>query len=65
MLWALLQETLASPEGAKRLLEYLVNMAMEVSRHVGAAPHARKHRFVEEESLMFHPRLAAVSQPTQ
>ena len=39
----LLQEVFAQPEGAKRLLEYLLNQAMqaEVADHVKAGPHER------------------------
>lgn len=39
----LLQEVFSTPDGAKRLLEALVNQAMqaEASRHVGAEPHQR------------------------
>jgi len=43
VLGRLLQEVFSEPGGAKRVLEYLVNQAMqaEVSDHVKAAPHER------------------------
>jgi transposase-like protein len=43
VLGRLLQEVFGQPDGAKRLLEHLLNQAMqaEVSQHVGAEPHQR------------------------
>jgi putative transposase len=43
VLGRLLQEVFSAPEGAKRVLEHLLNQAMQVeaTEHVGAAPHER------------------------
>lgn len=43
VLGQLLQEVFAEPDGAKRLMEYLLNQAMqvEVAKHVSAEPHQR------------------------
>jgi transposase-like protein len=43
VLGQLLQEVFAEPDGAKRLMEYLLNQAMqaEVANHVSAEPHQR------------------------